>query len=178
MSPAPWSAESNDGKKLRVGVIGCGSIGIQHASGLVGLDCAELVAGCDLSEETRSAFGAHWQDTWPNVKLYEDYRQMLASESLDVVTIATPDSVHADPVVDAVEAGVRALFCEKPMATSLADVDRMRAAIEQSGVLFSIDHTRRWNPLWHHIKDDVIDGGGVGGGPRSLDPRLRLRAFI
>ena len=162
MSPAPWSAESNDGKKLRVGVIGCGGIGIQHASGLVGLDCAELVAGCDLSEETRSAFGAHWQDTWPNVNLYEDYRQMLASESLDVVTIATPDSVHADPVVDAVEAGVRALFCEKPMATSLADVDRMRAAIEQNGVLFSIDHTRRWNPLWHHIKDDVIDGGQIG----------------
>ena len=52
------SLESNDEKKLRVGVIGCGGIGIQHASGLVGLDCAELVAGCDLSEETRSAFGA------------------------------------------------------------------------------------------------------------------------
>ena len=156
------SPESSDGEKLRVGVIGCGGIGIQHASGVVGLDYAELVAGCDLSEETRSAFGAHWQDTWPNVTLYEDYRQMLEREALDVVTIATPDSVHADPVVDAIEAGVRALFSEKPMATTLADVDRMRAAIEQNDVLFSIDHTRRWNPLWHHIKDNVINGGQIG----------------
>ncbi len=162
MSPAPWSAEPNDGKKLRVGVIGCGGIGIQHASGLVGLDYAELVAGCDLSEETRNAFGERWKDTWTNVTLYDDYRQMLERESLDVVTIATPDSVHAEPVIDAVTAGVRAIFCEKPLATSLADADRMRAAIEENGVLFSIDHTRRWKPLWHHIKDDIIDGGQIG----------------
>jgi len=62
------------------------------------------VASCDISEKTRSAFGAHWQDTWPNVTLYENYRQMLASELIDVVTIATPDSVLSDPVVDAIEA--------------------------------------------------------------------------
>ena len=71
------SPESSDGEKLRVGVIGCGGIGIQHARGVVGLDYAELVAGCDLSEETRSAFGPHWQATWPNLTLYQHYRQML-----------------------------------------------------------------------------------------------------
>ncbi|MBT5533843.1 Gfo/Idh/MocA family oxidoreductase [Candidatus Poribacteria bacterium] len=148
--------------RYRVGVIGCGGIGVQHAAGLVGMDNAELVAGCDLNEDALSAFGERWRDTWGDVALYTDYRQMLDRERLDVVTVATPDNRHVDPVVDAANAGVQAIFCEKPLATSLADADRMRAAVEENGVLFSVDHTRRWIPLWRHLVEEVIGGGQVG----------------
>ena len=146
----------------RVGVIGCGGIGIKHASGLVGSDKAELVAGCDLNEDILSSFGEHWADTWSGVALYKDYSQMLAEENLDVLTVATPDNRHADLVVDAAHAGVKAIFCEKPLATSMADAKRMQKAVEDHGVLFSVDHTRRWQPLWSRIKNEVLAGGQIG----------------
>ncbi len=148
--------------RYRVGVVGCGGIGVQHITGIVGMDNAELVAGCDLNEETLAAFADGWAGTYANVARYTDYREMLEREHLDVLTIATPDNRHVDPVVDASNAGVKAIFCEKPLATSLADADRMRAAVEENGVLFSVDHTRRWRPLWRHMVDDVIGGGQVG----------------
>ena len=64
----------------RVGVIGCGGIGIQHATGLVGLDNAHLVAACDLNTETVAAFQDHWAGTWDTIAPYADYRQMLAEQ--------------------------------------------------------------------------------------------------
>ena len=144
--------------KYRAGVIGCRGIGIAHASGLVGLDNAELVAACDLSEERLEEFRSHWKATWPGIAVYTDHRQMLASEDLDIVTVATSDHAHADLVVDSAESGAKGIFCEKPLATNLADADRMVAACESKGTLLSVDHTRRFQPLWQHIKDLVSQG--------------------
>jgi UDP-N-acetyl-2-amino-2-deoxyglucuronate dehydrogenase len=72
--------------KYRAGVIGCRGIGIAHATGIAGLSNAEVVAGCDIAQETLNAFKERWQETWPNVKLYTSHKEMLASENLDVVT--------------------------------------------------------------------------------------------
>lgn len=148
--------------KYRAGVIGCGGIGNQHAAGFVGLNNVELVAGCDISEAALERFKGKWSETWPGLKCYSDYREMLAMEGLDIVTIATLDDQHAEPVIACADAEVRGIFCEKPMATSLADADRMMAAIERSGTLLSIDHTRRWQPLWRHLKEDVLPSGVIG----------------
>ena len=101
--------------EYRVGVVGCGGIGIEHAKGLVGMGNASLVACCDLNQEVLTSFGEHWAGTWESIAPYTDYRAMLAEQNLDVVTIATPDNRHADVVVDAANAGVKAVFCEKPL---------------------------------------------------------------
>ena len=148
--------------KYRVGVIGCKGIGIAHASGLVDLTHAELVAGCDVVESTLESFKEHWKDTWPNIALYTDYQEMLANENLDIVTVATSDHRHADLVVDAANAGVKGIFCEKPMATNLADADRMIEAIERNNTILSVDHTRRWQPLWRYTKEEVVGAGKIG----------------
>ena len=148
--------------KLRVGVIGCSGIGTTHASGLIGLDNVELAAGCDFVQETLDAFKAQYQDKWDNISLYTNHKEMLAQEELDVVTVATSDHRHADLVVDAANTGVKGIFCEKPMATSVEDAKRMLDASEKNGTYLSIDHTRRWQPLWRHTKDEVVDGGQIG----------------
>jgi predicted dehydrogenase len=147
--------------KYRAGVIGCTGIGTAHASGLVGLDNAELVAACDLSEEKLEEFSRRWKETWPGIATYTDHRQMLASQDLDIVTVATSDHAHADLVVDSAESGAKGIFCEKPLATNLADADRMVAACESNGTLLSVDHTRRFQPLWRHIKE-LVDQGTIG----------------
>ena len=148
--------------KYKVAVIGCDGIGGKHAQGVVGLNNAEVVAGCDISQETLKAFKEKWGDQWSNIALYTDYKEMLAREQPDVVTIATPDNRHTELVVDAANAGAKGIFCEKPLATSLADADRMIEACEQNGAILSVDHTRRFTPLWRQMKEKVIGGGEIG----------------
>ena len=148
--------------KLRVGVIGCSGIGTTHTSGLVGLPNVELAAGCDFVQSTLDTFKAKWQGNWENISLYTNHQKMLSQEDLDIVTVATSDHRHADLVVDAANAGVKGIFCEKPMATNVEDADRMLAATEQNGTILSIDHTRRWQPLWRHTREEIVGGGRIG----------------
>lgn len=148
--------------KLRVGVIGCSGIGTTHASGLVGLPNVELAAGCDFVQSTLDAFKAKWQDNWKDISLYTNHQEMLADANVDIVTVATSDHRHADLVVDAANAGVKGIFCEKPMATSVEDADRMLEATERNNTILSVDHTRRWQPLWRHTKEKVVGSGTIG----------------
>ena len=158
----------------KVAVIGCGGIGQKHAQGAIGLANVEVVAGCDLSAETSLAFKEKWKDQWPNIALYDDHNKMFEVEKPNIVTIATPDNRHADLVVAAANAGARGVFCEKPLATTLDDADRMITACEKKGTILSVDHTRRFNPLWRHLKEQVIDGGEIGE-LQYIDGRLSGR---
>jgi predicted dehydrogenase len=81
------------------------------------------------------------------VRLYTDYKEMLRKEQPDLVSVVTPDHLHADITVAAAEGGAKAILCEKPIATTLADADRMIAAAEANNVLLSVEHTRRWSPI-------------------------------
>ncbi len=136
----------------------------------------EPVAVCDIVPEKLDDFHRTWDDALPDVRGYTDYREMLAREQLDVISVATPDDRHAQIVVDAVEAGVRGIICEKPIASTLADADRMIAAVEGAGVPMLVDHTRRWMFPWLQVAE-VIASGEIGevqriianqGGPRAM----------
>ena len=83
---------------------------------------------------------------------------MLARERLDILTVATSDHRHADITVDGANAGVKGIFCEKPLATTLEDADRIIQACEAEGVVVSVDHTRRWSPILHTVRDAVRSG--------------------
>ncbi len=145
----------------RVGVIGCRGIGVRHAQGIAGLEDAEVVAACDLSTDQLDEFGRRWQETWPRLKRYTSHRRMLDEQSLDIVSVATGDNAHAQLVVDAAEAGVKGIFCEKPLATTVEDAARMVAACESNGTALSVDHTRRFLPMWAHAKE-LIEAGEIG----------------
>ena len=148
---------------LRVAVIGCRGIGVRHAQGVVDAgDAAELVAGCDLSEELLTEFADQFKSHSPRLTTYTDYREMLSTEKPDIVTVATGDHQHADSVVAAAAAGAKGIFCEKPLATNLADADRMLEAVDKSGAILCVDHTRRWMPAWRHATEKVIEPGEIG----------------
>ncbi|MEZ4624346.1 MAG: Gfo/Idh/MocA family oxidoreductase [Thermomicrobiales bacterium] len=78
---------------------------------------------------------------------------MLANEEIDLLSIVTPDHLHADSFVAACEAGVKGIYCEKPISTTLEDADRMIAAAEASG-------TRWWSttPAASIRSTDTRDG--------------------
>jgi predicted dehydrogenase len=86
---------------------------------------------------------------------------MFEAENPELVSVATSDHFHADIVVDAAERGTAAILCEKPLATTLEDADRMIAAAEANGTVLSVDHSRRWYP--HYLKArEIVRSGEIG----------------
>jgi predicted dehydrogenase len=147
-----------------------------HASAYAAVPPVEVVAGCDVKPELCEAFLETWRPLWPNLRTYSDYREMLAAERLDVLSVVTPDHLHAPIVLDGVAAGVKAIFGEKPLATSLADADAMLAAVRERGVVMAVNHTRRWMPSYVAARE-LVRAGKIGelaqvsvhfGGPRAM----------
>ena len=150
--------------------------GGSHASAYSQIPSTQVVGACDLVPALTEQFVERWGATWPEARTYSDYRQMLGEGSLDLLSVVTSDHRHAQIVVDAAEAGVKGIYCEKPIATTLADADRMIAACKANGVVMSVDHTRRWRPIWHQARN-LIRSGEVGAlrrivatlsGPRAM----------
>ena len=121
----------------------------------------DLVAVCDIRQEQMDVFKERWEDVWPDMHYYTDFKEMLAKEQPDLVSVATPDHFHADITVDAAEGGAKAVLCEKPLATTLADADRMIAAAKANNVLLSVEHTRRWGATYHAVRE-LIRSGELG----------------
>lgn len=153
--------------KYRVAIIGTGRVGAlwetdpptgQSHAGAFALqpDC-ELVAGANRRPDRLAEFGRRF-----GVRaLYRDYAELLRAERPDIVCIATHPGSHAEIVEAAVQHGARAIFCEKPMALDLADCDRIIAACAAGGVLLSVNHSRRWYPIFRHARD-LLRQGAIG----------------
>ena len=125
--------------KYRVGLIGAGAITQAcHAPGYNKQKDVELVAFADPSvarhSEMIEAFGP--------MTAYSDIKEMLAKEDLDVVSVCTPNKFHAQATVAAIEAGCHVL-CEKPMAVTLKEADRMIEAAKKSRKKLMIGFTHR-----------------------------------
>ncbi len=153
----------------RAGLVGCGRIGslwdmeddppipLSHAGGLSMIPQIKLVAGASGGREHLEMFGRRWGVS----ALYLDYREMIARERLDIVSIATHPGLHRGIVEAACAAGVRAIFCEKPMALHLEDADAIVAACRRHGVILSVHHSRRWYPSYRKAKE-LLQQGAIG----------------
>jgi len=153
-------------KKLRAAVIG-GGLGGYHGYAYARSSDYELVAACDINPAAFDRFYERAQIERGTVREYTDYHEMFAQENLDVVSVATPDHLHVDPVCDAAEAGIKGIFCEKPLCTTLVDADRIVETIERTGAKMAIDHTRSWIPSYQAVRQSIRDGE-IGGLTRIL----------
>ncbi len=158
----------------RAGLVGLGAIGAgretphvdavlgevmphSHAAAYAALPSVRLTAVCDSDVEMLERFGTAWAHRFQNCKAYTDWHEMLATESLDLLSVALPDNLHADCVVDAARS-VRAILCEKPIATTLEDADRMISACQSSGTHLLINYTRRWLPEFRAAAEQLRAG--------------------
>ena len=129
-----------------------------HASAVAALPGLEIVAGCDIAEVARTAFLERWGPRYPGLEVYADYREMLAAQQAELVSVVTPDHLHREVVEAAIENGARGIFCEKPIATTLADADAIVAAVRAAGVTMNVNYTRRWYPEFVEARRLVRDG--------------------
>ena len=106
----------------------------------------EVAGVFDYGETERAGFVECWRDVWGEVPAFDDYEQLLEEVRPDIVCIATRQTMHADQIEKAVASGVRGILCDKPLATSLAELDRVVAACEGIPLAFALD--RRWDPAY------------------------------
>lgn len=132
-----------------------------HASAVAMIPNAQVVAVCDLVPGLIDKFVEQWGTTWPELHTYTNVNEMLANEEIDILSVCTPDDRHAEIVIAAANKGIPAILCEKPLATTLRDADWMIEAVERNGTVVSVEHTRRWDPYFHRVKE-IIDAGLIG----------------
>ncbi len=149
---AGFSVEQDEVAVRRVGVVGCGRIGRMHA-GILAEMPGYVVAG--LADAVPAAAQAVSASTGAPVLTIEE---LLASDDIDTVAICSSTDTHADLLVGAAQAG-KAVFCEKPVSLSLAEVDRALSAVEDAGVPFMIGFNRRFDPGHRSVRDAVATGG-------------------
>jgi len=150
--------EKTMAKVLKAGVVGCGQIARHlHVTDFVGCEHAEVVALCDIIKSKAVALAA---DKTQGARVYTDYRKMLKSEDLDMVTVATPNNLHAPITIAALKAGCHVLV-EKPMATSSAEAQRMIDTAKKCKRLLMVNQSQRRFPP--HVKaKEVIESGVLG----------------
>lgn len=161
-----------DGPAAPLGAVHAGS----HAAAYAQIPSTQVVAVCDLVPTLTARFLEQWGGVWSGVQTYTDYTQMLSEQRLDLLSVVTSDHRHAQIVVDGAAGGVQGIYCEKPIATTLADADRLIEACRVANVVLSIDHTRRWRAIWHQARE-LIRSGALGplrgivatlSGPRAM----------
>ena len=151
--------------KYRVAIAGCHRMlsqtpaGHNHAAGFHAAEGIEVAAVFDHGEETRLRFVECWRNVWGDIPSYDNYEHMLDKIKPDIVCIATRQTKHAQQIDQAVQAGVKAVMCEKPMATSMAEVDRIAAACKNVPFVFALD--RRWTLRYRKLRQ-YIESGAVG----------------
>src|SRR5580692_6654101 len=114
--------------RIRIGVIGVGDRGTQLAREAIACPATEISAFADIYTRRR-------EDALklaPAARTYADYRQLLQDPSLDAVLIATPQHLHAEPFIDAMDAG-KHVYIEKTMAFTVEQAKLMRAAWQKAG---------------------------------------------
>jgi len=149
-------------KPVRFGLIGYGAWGSHHARAIAECPRAQLCAIAARSETTQ----ARARDERPGARVYADYRELLAREDLDVVTVVLPTDLHFEVASAVLESG-RHLLLEKPMALTLEHCDALNALATRKGKLLAIGHELRLSSLWGKVKQ-MIDAGDVG------DPQYAL----
>ena len=150
-------------KELRIAIIGYQFMGKAHsnawlqASRFFELPLRPVLqVACGRNETALSAFADNWG--WKHIET--DWRKVIERDDVDVVDIALPQHLHAEVAIAAARAG-KHLFCEKPMALSLADAAAMLDAAEQAGVTHYVNHNYRRTPAVR-LARQLIDEGAIG----------------
>ncbi len=121
--------------KLNVGIVGCGVIaGQKHIPSLLKLPEVKIVALCDIVPEKAEATNARFN---LDAKIYTDYHDLCADKNIDIVHICTPNPLHC-PIALAAFDGGKHVYCEKPMACTWSDCQKMLAARDKAGKRMTI----------------------------------------
>jgi predicted dehydrogenase len=143
-------------QKVRLAVIGTGSMSRTHAREFQAIDGVQIVAACDILPENLHSFGEQFGVS----ALYEDADELLACEKVDAVTVVTPDACHASIALKVIATGTH-VMSEKPLATCYEDACQMADAAKAAGVINMVNLSYR-NASAIHKAHQLVQAGAIG----------------
>ncbi|MEM0444577.1 MAG: Gfo/Idh/MocA family oxidoreductase [Nitrososphaerota archaeon] len=141
-------------EEIKVGIIGCGGIAQNaHIPGYQRIEGVKVVACCDVVESVAKSTA----EKFSIPRYYTDYSKMLKDEDLDAVSVCTPNALHKEPTIMALEKGVHVLV-EKPIALNAEEGAAMVRAARKAGRILIVGFQERFNPSGLIIKKFVEKG--------------------
>ncbi len=147
----------------KVAVIGYGGQGAWHCGQISKSDVVELAGVYDIKEERRELASSR------EIFVYDSNDAIFADKNVDIIVVATPNDIHEELVVRGLISGHN-VICEKPVALSVEEFNRMVEAAEKSGKKLSVHQNRRWNSDFLAIKS-LLDNKEMGE-PLRIESRV------
>ncbi len=156
--------------KINIGQIGCGRIARTHdLPGTWKHEKARIMAVCDLdrhrTEETKQLVEEYYtkktgQSNYIDVKMYDDYREMLLNKDIDAVMISTPDFWHAQPAMEAAIAG-KDIYLQKPTSLTIHEGRQLANVIKKTGRILQVGTQQRSSSQFR-IAAELVRNGRIG----------------
>jgi myo-inositol 2-dehydrogenase/D-chiro-inositol 1-dehydrogenase len=156
--------------KINIGQIGCGRIARTHdLPGTWKHEKARIMAVCDLdrhrTEETKQLVEEYYtkktgQSNYIDVKMYDDYREMLLNKDIDAVMISTPDFWHAQPAMEAAIAG-KDIYLQKPTSLTIHEGRQLANVIKKTGRILQVG-TQQRSTSQFRIAAELVRNGRIG----------------
>jgi len=144
-------------KEIRIGVIGAGGRGHLSHHAHQPKDGVRLTAACDISEKALQNFKEKFG---PDVFLTNDYKKLVARDDLDAVFVTSPDFLHEEQAIAAMETG-KSVYVEKPIAITIKGCDRMLETAMKNKVKLYVGHNMRHMAFTNKMKE-LIGKGAIG----------------
>ncbi len=168
--PSSVLGKNAPGNQITIGQIGCGRIARDHdISETIQYDQARFVAVCDVDSKRVADGKKLIEDTYAKkmgnasysgVKMYEDYREMLADPGIDAVIISTPDHWHSQPAIEAALAG-KDIYLQKPTSLTVAEGRLLSDIVHRQGVILQVGTQQRSSPQFR-IAAELVRNGRIG----------------
>jgi predicted dehydrogenase len=164
--PSSVFGKNAPSNRINIGQIGCGRIAREaDLPGVMRFDAARVVAATDLDskrlKEGKQYIEEYYQNKYGrkevDVKMFDDYREMLAKADIDAVVISTPDHWHARPAIDAAHAG-KDIYLQKPTSLTIAEGRKLSDVVHRTGVIFQIGSQQRSSEQFRYACELVRNG--------------------
>lgn len=143
-------------EKVKIGIIGLGRLGRKHAENIhYRIPNAELTGICSTVEEELNSV----KDEMNPKYVTKDYKELINIKELDGIVIASNSALHCEMICEAAKAGVKNIFCEKPLGMSIEEIDLIKNTLEECGVeIFQIGFNRRFDKSIIEMKKKIDEG--------------------
>jgi predicted dehydrogenase len=169
--PSSVMGKNAPGNKINIGLIGCGRIAREHnLPEILKYETAKVIAVCDLDSKRMEDGKKFIEDFYNrksgssgyiNVKMYEDYRQMLLNPEIDAVIICTPDHWHAQPAIESALAG-KDIYLQKPATLTVAEGRLLCDVVARQGVILQVGAQCRSSSPQYRKAAELVRNGRIG----------------
>ncbi len=139
-------------RKLKVGLIGAGGFGQQHLQGYKRNENCELLAIASRTEEHVKEIAKKF--AIPHVYWGDDWKKMLKEENLDILSICTPNYLHAPITLEAIKNDIN-ILCEKPICITTKELREVEENLKSKKLIYFTSFQKRYNPLFLHVKEII-----------------------